>query len=154
MHPEPNESRTCRVCGTDLRPENRFCPNCGTPTTEPPSSVEPVGDSSESIEDDSVVIQSQPEQPHPSTLETRQFHIDDTPPSLPSYQEPTPPPYEASVTTVPPESGNRTLWIILSIVAAIVLVCCCLLPLGLLAVANMDTSLQDDIRSLAALARA
>jgi hypothetical protein len=80
-------------------------------------------------------------------METRQFHVEDTPASLPGYQEPTPPDYEPPVTTVPPESGNRTLWIILAIVAAVVLVCCCILPLGLMAVANVDYGFQDEIRS-------
>lgn len=47
---------------------------------------------------------------------------------------------------VPPETGNRTLWIILGIVAVIVLVCCCLLPLILVLVTNADSSLQDEIR--------
>lgn len=82
-------------------------------------------------------------------METRQFHIEDTPPSLPKYQEPEPPQYDPTVTTVPPESGNRTLWIILGIVAAIVLVCCCILPLGLMAVANVDYAFQEEIRSFA-----
>lgn len=155
VHPEPNESRTCRVCGAALQPANRYCPNCGTPTTEATSDVEPppaepVEDSREPVDDDSFVIRSQPEQPDPSTVETRQFHIEDTPPALPGYQEPATPPYELTdTTTVPPESGNRTLWIILGIVAAIVLVCCCILPLGLMAVANVDYAFQEEIRSFA-----
>ncbi|MBA2454347.1 MAG: zinc-ribbon domain-containing protein [Chloroflexia bacterium] len=63
MRPEPNQSRTCRVCGAALQPENRYCPNCGTPTTEATSVVEPtsadpvgVGDSGEPVDSDSHVI--------------------------------------------------------------------------------------------------
>ncbi|CAN5794825.1 hypothetical protein BH20CHL1_BH20CHL1_05080 [soil metagenome] len=159
MRPEPNQSRTCRVCGAALQPENRYCPNCGTPTTEATSVVEPtsadpvgVGDSGEPVNSDSHVIRSHPEQPDASITETRQFHIEDTPAALLSYQDPAPPLYEPTVTSVPPESGNRTLWIILGIVAAIVLVCCCLLPLGLMAVANVDTAFQEEIRSFASRA--
>lgn len=157
MHPEPKESRTCRVCGAAFQPENRYCPNCGTPTTEPTSAVEPIPveqaeDSNEPVEDDSFVIRSQTEQPDPSTLETRRFHIDDIPTSPPSSHEPVTPQHELPATAVPPESGNRTLWIILGIVAAIVLVCCCILPLGLMAVANVDYAFQEEIRSFASQA--
>lgn len=135
------DARTCRVCGAPLRSDDRFCSSCGSVVPVVPASSDP------------------------STLETREFrapHPEETPASeLPHEEVHTIPPAASSdssethtawyppESTVPPESGKRTLWIILGIVAFIVLVCCCLLPLALMTITSFDTALQDELRSVA-----
>lgn len=133
--------RQCRVCGAALQNGYRYCPSCGTAAPLPPPDADP------------------------STLETREFHVSD----VPGTETVRVPPGESRVisssqltrpedpqrtwpppdTTVPPESGNRTLWIILGIVAFIILMCCCVLPLGLMTITSFDSTFQDDLRSLA-----
>jgi hypothetical protein len=68
------------------------------------------------------------------------------PPGVGTTPDPGHPTWGTPETTVQPEKGNRTLWIILGIVAFIVLICCCVLPLGLMVVSSLDTALQDELR--------
>lgn len=142
----PSDPLNCRVCGTQLQPGYRYCPNCGTAT----------GLSAAASADTPV-------EPDPSTMETRRFATQ-PPQAAPSPEtttysaQPPPPPADSAPlwgtpeTTVAPESGNRTLWIILGIIAFIVLVCCCLLPLGMVVVANVDSEFQSELRSIALIA--
>lgn len=113
--------RFCRVCGAELQEHHRYCWSCGTLAPEFPATPES----------------------DPSTVETRRFPAVATPVRGAEATEMESRPIGSAV---PPETGNRTLWIILGIVAVIVLVCCCLLPLILVLVTNADSSLQDEIR--------
>ena len=136
--PQP---RQCRVCGAALQNEYRYCPSCGTAAPLAPPDADP------------------------STLETREFHVSEVPRTetvpvppgesrVKSSSQPTGPEgpqgtWPTPDTTVPPESGNRTLWVILGIVAFIILMCCCVLPLGLMTITSLDSTFQDDLRSVA-----
>ena len=158
---------TCDACGAELQPGNRFCANCGAAVIQAPQVEPPLHEAEPSLLEEEIDstpsdTQVEPEphsEPDASTQDTREFAT--TRYTSANYPEPddehathtsTPsvaddPGWESSETTVPPERGNRTLWIILGIIAVIVLICCCILPLGLLAIANWDTGFQDELRS-------
>lgn len=166
MESQSNEQLICRNCGSQLQPEHRFCPNCGTAVDrdegEEPASTQEYGyeglfESPSSGE--KSVTQDPADEPDPSILETREHATQDfQSPPYPEQGPPVPPPeppiqdtghptWGTAETTVPPERGNRTLWIILAIIAFIVLVCCCVLPLALSIIANVDTTFQNELRS-------
>ena len=90
--------------------------------------------------------QAQPFAPAPHYGQPQQAYA--YPPGHRPPQDPGHPTWGTPETTVQPEKGNRTLWIILGIVAFIVLICCCILPLGLVVVSGADTALQDELRLL------
>ena len=128
MEPMSHDTLSCRVCGRRLESDNRFCPSCGTPTGLAVPVVEP----------------------DPSTLETRKFPTQPEPSG--THWSSAAPESEAQLwgtpeTTVAPETGNRTLWIILGIIAMIVLVCCCILPLGITIISGVDYNFQQEIRT-------
>ena len=162
---EPNETgrQVCNNCGSPLQPEHRFCPNCGTAVsrdaaTEPREpkvqgpfdSIRPIGEPVEQPADPA---------PDPSIMETRehvsqdyqsplaQEHEPEAQPASAEFQQSADPTWGTPETTVPPERGNRTLWIILSIIAFIILICCCVLPLTLMVISNVDSGFQDQVRS-------
>lgn len=159
MNGSPTEPRHCPVCGAPLLPEHRFCANCGTyvasqqTDTSPESTGQPVESAQTAAPDPSTLETSEFEAQHRSPPQSGQS-AESQPPASPYdtvYQDAGHPTWGTPETTVPPERGNRTLWIIIGIVAFIVLICCCILPLGLMAVANFDTAFQDDLRSYVAL---
>jgi hypothetical protein len=136
----PTERRTCRVCDAPLERGYRYCPSCGTaaslsPTVDDPSTAE-TRQFSTTVSQQSESVDIPPgERVTISPRDQSEFHV-----SQPSR--------DVSGATVPPENGNRTLWVILGIVGFIILLCCCLLPLALMIIANADTSFQDEIRSM------
>jgi hypothetical protein len=152
VEPFSSNPRSCMNCGAVLQPEHRFCPNCGMAV--PPLQESVSSDAEDETSADHVYA-------HPSTEDTQRHRQTSTypPPTAEAHSPSTPhdpghPTWGTPGTTVQPESGNRTLWIIIGIIAFIVIVCCCVLPLGLAAIANIDTAFQDQLRSAAILTHA
>lgn len=153
MDPRPSSPQMCSNCGAILQPDHRFCPNCGNFVARGETGPDPAPASA--AHDENAGVIGEPAEIDPSILETRKQEpphfeaVTQQPedPPTPAFDPVGHPTWGTPETTVQPESGNRTLWLILGIIAFIVIVCCCLLPLGLAAISSFDTAFQDGLRS-------